>query len=67
MTKTKKICDRCGAVIEHRYPIIQLKKRETKILTLAKISDEPYDYLEISYDICPKCKKEFEKWMEGKQ
>ena len=61
MTKTEKICDRCGAEMKLGfYPYSH--KRLTGTVYLGR---GEYDYYHESYDLCKKCSKAFASFIKG--
>lgn len=65
MENIKTVCDRCGVEIKARFPKRKLVEGK-RVLRLNEIfSDDPYDYTELRFDLCPKCASEFRKWMKA--
>lgn len=55
-------CGRCGRPIHHNYfPKLVLKCSETILF-----SHNPYNFLRSDYVLCTRCKKEFHRFMKGK-
>ncbi len=66
MNINKKYCDRCGKEYEHyKFPQIRFKTKLVRISFKKIFSPDPYDYSDMSYDLCPKCVNDFETWLKG--
>jgi len=63
-TKSKTLCDRCGAEIMHEYPRYKIKSkyRRLRFATLLGLGD--YDYIETDTDLCPTCNKALNVWLK---
>ena len=61
----KTICDRCKKEIHNRYPKVKLWQKERRVLITKVLSDDPYDYLNTQYDLCPECIDALETWFNS--
>ena len=59
------LCDKCGKQIEKSYPKHKLKSRKIKFIDGLIFGRGPYDYSELSYDLCPECYKKFYRWVRN--
>ncbi len=68
MVERNIICDRCGRKILPRrtFPKKILNKYIGRIKKTTRCSEDVYDYMEESLDLCEKCMSEFEEWSENK-
>lgn len=62
MVKSQRICDRCGKPIKYNmYPIV----KTTAIKTCTIFGQGGYEYSSYEYDLCPRCGKDFQTFMEA--
>lgn len=57
-----KKCDRCGESLTNEFPVANI----TSINRLLIESNNLLDFRHKDFDLCGKCTKEFEKFMEAK-